>query len=253
MTIADGAHVAGTPAGTYDNVAYTPADLAYRHGKSIIAGFLDGHVVASTGLLYGVANLGELTSTVDQNLSFTIDATAPADGIAGRAALTVSGITTGKLTTTGIGSHGYALFDWQAGGDSTLNIKAPFTAVTKGGTWASDQYCKYTYTIGATTAGGKALYASKVGTVAVKVSDFEAHTLTIFSPARFADVRRFSLAVSTDSGAGKESTILYDYTTKTHQCSKVMQVSVRGNAKITVTTPSGGATDSGTFSMVFLD
>ena len=48
---ADGKHnatrAAGTTPPTYDNVAYTPADLAFRHGNDVVVSFVDGHVIGT--------------------------------------------------------------------------------------------------------------------------------------------------------------------------------------------------------------
>jgi prepilin-type N-terminal cleavage/methylation domain-containing protein/prepilin-type processing-associated H-X9-DG protein len=250
IIVADGQHTGGTPTGTFDNAAYTPGDLDYRHGGSAIAAYVDGHAEISTSLPFGISNLGELTA-VSANYTLTIDPTKPADNAAGQAACTISGFT-GKVQTLAVGRHGYGVFNWQSYGDSNVNVKQPFTAITKGTGWADDQYGNMSYTIGATTAGGRILYANKVGTMYVKVSDLTQHILTVVSPEKFADVRRFSLTVSTDSGAAKESSVVYDYTTATNQLNKIMQVAIYGNAKITVTVPNGTA-DIGTFSAVFLD
>ncbi len=232
------------------NILSTPADIDYRHSSSLIVSYADGHVGNSQNLNYGIVNLGELTA-VSGGYTFTVDPTKPADNDAGKAACTISGFT-GTLSTLAVGTHGYAVFNWQSYADSNINVKAPFTAVTKGTGWSDDQYGNQTFVIGGTSAGGKILYANKVGTITTTVSDYYPHVLTIVSPEKFADVRRFSLTVSTNSGAAKESTVTYDYTTKTHQLNKIIQVSVCGNAKITVTVPNGTA-DCGTFSAVFLD
>jgi prepilin-type N-terminal cleavage/methylation domain-containing protein/prepilin-type processing-associated H-X9-DG protein len=232
------------------NILATPANLDYRHSNSLIVSYADGHVGNSQNLNYGIVNLGELTAP-SANYTFTVDSTKPAADEAGKPAWTISGFT-GNVSTLAVGTHGYAVFNWQSYGDSNINVKAPFTAVTKGSGWSDDQYGNQTFVIGGTSAGGKILYANKVGTITTTVSDYYPHVLTIVSPEKFADVRRFSITVSTNSGAAKESTVTYDYTTKTHQLNKILQVSVCGNAKITVTVPNGTA-DCGTFSAVFLD
>ena len=111
---------------------------------------------------------------------------------------------------------------------------------------------RHSIRITGTSAGTKMLYANKAGIITTTVSDYYPHVLTIVSPEKFFDLRRFSITISTNSGATKESSVTYDYTTKTHQLNKAFQVSVCGNAKITITVPNG-ASDVGTFSAVFLD
>jgi prepilin-type N-terminal cleavage/methylation domain-containing protein/prepilin-type processing-associated H-X9-DG protein len=232
------------------NILATPANLDYRHSNSLIVSYADGHVGNSQNLNYGIEKLGELTAP-SAGYTLTVDSTKPADNDAGKAACTINGFT-GTASKLAVGTHGYAVFNWQNYGDSNINVKAPFTAVTKGTGWSDDQYGNQTFVIGGTSAGGKILYANKVGVITTSVTDYYPHVLTIVSPEKFADVRRFSITISTNSGATKESSVTYDYTTKTHQLNKIFQVSVCGNAKITVTVPNGTA-DCGTFSAVFLD
>jgi prepilin-type processing-associated H-X9-DG protein len=58
LLIADGSHTATTAPVTYDNVAYSSSDLAFRHSKNVIAAFADGHVeISATPNLLGSQNI----------------------------------------------------------------------------------------------------------------------------------------------------------------------------------------------------
>jgi len=101
----DGRHQESTVPATYANVAYTAADIVYRHDKTVIVGYCDGHVkrVPSVDLIPGLqAQLGcdEMTGvTVDD------DSGHACTGTLNNNMTWVAGKTGGALHGDGISSY----------------------------------------------------------------------------------------------------------------------------------------------------
>lgn len=189
----DGQHAA-TPATTpptYDNIAYTPADTAFRHGNRIIAAYADGHVENRDSVNF----CAKLTTEVyndTANLSggfglVSVDSTKPADNTNGKAATTLPW----NLPLKTVGSHGYKIFNYQdsSGSASTPTVvKAPFDPASLNGDVAPQQH-PYPDWVGTrfNLDGGDGKqtrfgYIGNTGATAswnIKPTDTAIHTLTV--------------------------------------------------------------------------
>jgi prepilin-type processing-associated H-X9-DG protein len=125
---------------TAPNVCKAPADIDWRHLNRTIASFMDGHVdmtqTYTIDWFGGVQEVADLTSPAVTSPATTITYNAAGPG-AGTYALDLSTVSayTGKVYRTQVGTRGYALFQ-DPTTINTTTMRAPFTAVTKTGSWA---------------------------------------------------------------------------------------------------------------------
>ena len=101
----------------------------------------------------------------------------------------------GNLVNETVGTKGYAIYCWGGDGVSLMNILAPFT-VTVGSGWSFVSYLERQFRVDNVLGANDGAEASPVGSFAISVSDTNFHCLTVISPARFSDPRKFTLRLT---------------------------------------------------------
>ncbi len=258
----DGAHTT-TTAQPATNVLYTTKDIEYRHSNGVIAGYADGHVSVNTNLNWPLTKEGEITFPTNTAMTLTFDPVNPADGTKGQPCVSIAAALpanfTGGMTQGLVGSHGYILFNWANSGTDVTNFKAPFPsdAVTRGTGWTNDGYSNITLKNSATSV--TSTYEIRTGnsnpsstaTLNIKASDFTLHTLTVVVPTIFANTRDIRLAVTTNSGAAKESSL--EYYSRGQVGNKIFQYKFSGQVTLSLTSYFAGSGTQGMINAIFLD
>jgi prepilin-type N-terminal cleavage/methylation domain-containing protein/prepilin-type processing-associated H-X9-DG protein len=220
------------------NVAARFSDFVTRHSGKFIASYVDGHVSTASSLRMATAG-AYLKSTDDSGniITFVVDRTKPADAPQGAAALTIGSLSnfTGKLSLSGIGSHGYVVFT-HAGAISSSLIKYPFNMpVATGFTNNAAGWCGFGFNDGVineTSAGGTQMSNTRSSsTVSIGVSDLKTHTLTVFSPARI--VKSHKIIMSIANTGSQDAGAVFDYSSQ-YLGGAILQYTFTGDVTLTV-------------------
>jgi prepilin-type N-terminal cleavage/methylation domain-containing protein len=239
--------------GVQANVAYLVSDFDPRHANKTISSFSDGHVAIGGAFIPSVVgDIAYYDANTDK--TFTVDDTAPQSDTTARAALTLPALpagSTGSIPMTAVGSRGYYLFYRNAAADMS-NLKAPFTAVTKTGTWTDNNAGRFWFTVGASaaTTGGASCAPQTAGSkLTLKVSDVALHTVTMFLSHRAntqagETITLKNVVVPTDSTT-------YKYSTPDANWSRIVQIKFRGDTDFHVI--HTGYNGQGGITALFLD
>jgi len=227
------------------NIIYTPSNIVFRHNgsASFIASYADGHVANETTInaaAFGLVQVGELKSTNDYNFNLTVDPSVVGTSAALAFTKTYSNgwqgtsIASGDLKLYNLGKNGYILYNHNnTGADIAKYPTSPTMTVARTG-GANNAWMKFKWSIQGGAAGADPSGAVTGATYALtNTGDASVtHTLTVFCPQIFNSTRTFTIAVSTNSGAGKEAVASSSYTGVN---STVHQYEFKGNIKIITT------------------
>jgi hypothetical protein len=104
----------------------------------------------------------------------------------------------GDLMNKSIGSQGYVVFGWGGIGVHLERLSPAFT-VKLGAGWIDVCYLTRKFKADNILGSDRGLTANPVGTIEIKVKDNNFHFLTVVSPSKFRDARKFTMGiVSTD-------------------------------------------------------
>jgi prepilin-type N-terminal cleavage/methylation domain-containing protein/prepilin-type processing-associated H-X9-DG protein len=257
---ADGVHKATAAPVTYDNVAYAPGDLDFRHAKGNIAAYADGHVQVDktiNPLAWGYSFAGAKRENSGSQCSITFSSAGPSTGAA---ALNLATGLTGSWgnysykpagqsavaspAVTTVGTKGVVVANATAPAGTMLTyFAAPFTTgcVTQSGTWANatpSMGANFTWTDTATSVSSyNWRYTTSTGSINIAPGDYDSHTLTVVTGSYFANTLYFKIAISSNSG-GREAVVTFDQSAGLAG-KFITQWTFKGNAKLSITNVSG--------------
>jgi hypothetical protein len=140
----------------------------------------------------------------------------------------------GDLTKKSIGGRGYCLFDWGGPGSNVIHLPTSFT-VKPGLGWADLAYLKRQFKVDSVLGTNAGLVANPVGTFEIGVNDDNYHFLTVASPAKFNDPRKFTLGITSTNGTSAQYSV-----NELHGNSRLFQFLFKGNVTLRADGTGGG-------------
>lgn len=111
----------------------------------------------------------------------------------------------GDLRNQAVGAKGYVIYSW--GSDGSGIVHAPSFAFTDGPGWTDAAFLERQYRVDNVLGVNHGWAANPVATTSIAVKDNSFHVLTVISPARFNDARKFTLGVISTNAASVQYSV----------------------------------------------
>jgi hypothetical protein len=150
----------------------------------------------------------------------------------------------GNLANLFIGTKGYVIYDW-GGETANLTNLSPAFSVTNLSGWTDLPYLSRQFNVDGITGTNWGLSTSSLGTMNIAVSDTNFHYLTVVSPAKFNDARKFTMSITSTNGAAAQISI-----NESVGYSHIFQFLFKGNIALQANAQGGSG---GIVQAIFLD
>jgi hypothetical protein len=112
----------------------------------------------------------------------------------------------GDLMNKSIGTKSYCIYGWGGAGSNLVRLTSAFSVVLGTG-WADISYLNRQFSVDGVLGTNHGLMANPIGTLQIGVKDTNYHVLTVVSPAKFNDARKFTLGIVSTNGASAQYSI----------------------------------------------
>jgi hypothetical protein len=150
----------------------------------------------------------------------------------------------GNLMSKNIGNEGYTLYDWGGAGSNLSNLSSSFS-ITKGSGWIDLSFLGRQYRVDNLLGTNLGLSASPTGTINIGVSDTNFHFLTVISPSKFNDPRKFTLGIISTNGTSAQYSV-----SESNGYNHTFQFLFRGNITLQANATGG---NNAIIQAIFLD
>jgi hypothetical protein len=150
----------------------------------------------------------------------------------------------GGLMSSSLGSSGFALFNWDGRSSNAIQTLPTFRVSVESG-WKEISFLASACNIDTARGANYGLAANPVGTINIDAPSGKFHWLTVVSPARFSDPRKFILSLI----SANRGTASYEVDEGVG-FSHIFQFLFRGNVTLTIDARNGA---NGFVQAVFLD